>query len=127
MAGVISAPNNGADAITGYGFLSRAPTGGKCAWCTSLHRAEPSVIKLLGARGGPQAGKKAAADAARSDRSARTKNGSEGGARHRYPVIIKAVAGAAGAACEWFARRTTAQLLRMATREAEAACGTGDV
>ena len=132
---IISAAEiTGADAIhPGYGFLSESAYLAEV--CQACHirfiGPDPSVIKLLG--------DKARARKAMKKAGLPMLPGSEGPVENEeraqkvardigYPVIIKAVAGGGGRGMR-VVREAEAlpQLLRMATREAEAAFGNGDV
>ena len=132
---IISAAEiTGADAIhPGYGFLSESAYLAEV--CQACHirfiGPDPSVIKLLG--------DKARARKAMKKAGVPMLPGSDGPVENEeralkvardigYPVIIKAVAGGGGRGMRVV--RTPdelPQLLRMATREAEAAFGNGDV
>jgi acetyl-CoA carboxylase, biotin carboxylase subunit len=132
---IISAAEiTGADAIhPGYGFLSESAYLAEV--CQACHirfiGPDPSVIKLLG--------DKARARKAMKRAGVPMLPGSDGPVENEeralkvakdigYPVIIKAVAGGGGRGMRVV--RTAdelPQLLRMATREAEAAFGNGDV
>ena len=132
---IISAAEiTGADAIhPGYGFLSESAYLAEV--CQACHirfiGPDPSVIKLLG--------DKARARKAMKKAGVPMLPGSDGPVESEeralkvakdigYPVIIKAVAGGGGRGMRVV--RTAdelPQLLRMATREAEAAFGNGDV
>jgi acetyl-CoA carboxylase biotin carboxylase subunit len=132
---IISAAEiTGADAIhPGYGFLSESAYLAEV--CQACHirfiGPDPSVIKLLG--------DKARARKAMKKAGLPMLPGSDGPVENEeralkvakdigYPVIIKAVAGGGGRGMRVV--RTPdelPQLLKMATREAEAAFGNGDV
>jgi acetyl-CoA carboxylase biotin carboxylase subunit len=132
---IISAAEiTGADAIhPGYGFLSESAYLAEV--CQACHirfiGPDPSVIKLLG--------DKARARKAMKKAGVPMLPGSDGPVENEekalkvardigYPVIIKAVAGGGGRGMRVVrAPDELAQLLRMATREAEAAFGNGDV
>jgi len=132
---VISAAEiTGADAIhPGYGFLSESAYLAEV--CQACHirfiGPDPSVIKLLG--------DKARARKAMKKAGVPMLPGSDGPVENEeralkvardigYPVIIKAVAGGGGRGMRVVrAPDELPQLLRMATREAEAAFGNGDV
>jgi len=132
---IISAAEiTGADAIhPGYGFLSESAYLAEV--CQACHirfiGPDPSVIKLLG--------DKARARKAMKKAGVPMLPGSDGPVENEekalkvardigYPVIIKAVAGGGGRGMRVVrAPDELPQLLRMATREAEAAFGNGDV
>jgi acetyl-CoA carboxylase biotin carboxylase subunit len=132
---IISAAEiTGADAIhPGYGFLSESAYLAEV--CQACHirfiGPDPSVIKLLG--------DKARARKAMKKAGVPMLPGSEGPVENEeralkvardigYPVIIKAVAGGGGRGMRVCRNADELpQLLRMATREAEAAFGNGDV
>jgi acetyl-CoA carboxylase biotin carboxylase subunit len=132
---IISAAEiTGADAIhPGYGFLSESAYLAEV--CQACHirfiGPDPSVIKLLG--------DKARARKAMKKAGVPMLAGSEGPVENEeralkvardigYPVIIKAVAGGGGRGMRVVRdAEELPQLLRMATREAEAAFGNGDV
>jgi acetyl-CoA carboxylase, biotin carboxylase subunit len=132
---IISAAEiTGADAIhPGYGFLSESAYLAEV--CQACHirfiGPDPSVIKLLG--------DKARARKAMKRAGVPMLPGSDGPVENEeralkvakdigYPVIIKAVAGGGGRGMRVVrAADELPQLLRMATREAEAAFGNGDV
>ena len=132
---IISAAEiTGADAIhPGYGFLSESAYLAEV--CQACHirfiGPDPSVIKLLG--------DKARARKAMKKAGVPMLPGSEGPVENEeralkvareigYPVIIKAVAGGGGRGMRVVREPDELpQLLRMATREAEAAFGNGDV
>ena len=132
---IISAAEiTGADAIhPGYGFLSESAYLAEV--CQACHirfiGPDPSVIKLLG--------DKARARKAMKKAGVPMLPGSEGPVENEeralkvardigYPVIIKAVAGGGGRGMRVVREADELpQLLRMATREAEAAFGNGDV
>ena len=132
---IISAAEiTGADAIhPGYGFLSESAYLAEV--CQACHirfiGPDPSVIKLLG--------DKARARKAMKKAGLPMLPGSEGPVENEekalkvardigYPVIIKAVAGGGGRGMRVVRNADELpQLLRMATREAEAAFGNGDV
>ena len=124
----------GADAIhPGYGFLSEsAYLAEVCGAChIRFIGPDPSVIKLLG--------DKARARKAMKKAGLPMLPGSDGPVENEeralkvardigYPVIIKAVAGGGGRGMRVCRNADELpQLLRMATREAEAAFGNGDV
>jgi len=132
---IISAAEiTGADAIhPGYGFLSESAYLAEV--CQACHirfiGPDPSVIKLLG--------DKARARKAMKKAGVPMLPGSDGPVENEeralkvardigYPVIIKAVAGGGGRGMRVVrVPDELPQLLRMATREAEAAFGNGDV
>ena len=132
---IISAAEiTGADAIhPGYGFLSESAYLAEV--CQACHirfiGPDPSVIKLLG--------DKARARKAMKKAGVPMLPGSDGPVENEeralkvardigYPVIIKAVAGGGGRGMRVVRNaEELPQLLRMATREAEAAFGNGDV
>jgi acetyl-CoA carboxylase biotin carboxylase subunit len=132
---IISAAEiTGADAIhPGYGFLSESAYLAEV--CQACHirfiGPDPSVIKLLG--------DKARARKAMKKAGVPMLPGSDGPVENEekalkvardigYPVIIKAVAGGGGRGMRVVRiPDELPQLLRMATREAEAAFGNGDV
>jgi acetyl-CoA carboxylase biotin carboxylase subunit len=132
---IISAAEiTGADAIhPGYGFLSESAYLAEV--CQACHirfiGPDPSVIKLLG--------DKARARKAMKKAGVPMLPGSDGPVENEeralkvardigYPVIIKAVAGGGGRGMRVVRNADELpQLLRMATREAEAAFGNGDV
>jgi acetyl-CoA carboxylase, biotin carboxylase subunit len=132
---IISAAEiTGADAIhPGYGFLSESAYLAEV--CQACHirfiGPDPSVIKLLG--------DKARARKAMKKAGVPMLPGSDGPVENEeralkaardigFPVIIKAVAGGGGRGMRVVrSADELPQLLRMATREAEAAFGNGDV
>jgi acetyl-CoA carboxylase biotin carboxylase subunit len=132
---IISAAEiTGADAIhPGYGFLSESAYLAEV--CEACHirfiGPDPSVIKLLG--------DKARARKAMKKAGVPMLPGSDGPVETEeralkvakdigYPVIVKAVAGGGGRGMRIVREPDELpQLLRMATREAEAAFGNGDV
>jgi acetyl-CoA carboxylase, biotin carboxylase subunit len=132
---IISAAEiTGADAIhPGYGFLSESAYLAEV--CQACHirfiGPDPSVIKLLG--------DKARARTAMKKAGVPMLPGSDGPVENEeralkaardigFPVIIKAVAGGGGRGMRVVrSADELPQLLRMATREAEAAFGNGDV